>query len=103
MTPLKPDSIKNEIAEIRRRSAKEQKAHERRDEVTATIIQHLKTTGTFFKTPEGHFYFERGEAPKLLAIEQDSIDLAACLISGGIGSNGGWLRFLDFLIRSSNT
>jgi hypothetical protein len=77
LTAPKLDSIKQEIAEIRGRSAREQKAHERRDEVTAVIIQHLKTTGTFFKTPEGLFYFERGEAPRLLPLEHDSIELAA--------------------------
>lgn len=98
MTPPKPDSIKQEIAAIRRRSAKEQKAHERRDEVTATIIQHLKSTGTFFKTPEGHFYFERGAAPRLLPIEEDSIELAA-LIRERYGINSAEVREFEHVIR----
>lgn len=102
MTPPKRDSIKQQIAAIRRRSAKEQKAHERRDEVTARIIQHLKSTGTFFKTPEGYFYFEKGEAPRLLAIEEDSIELAA-LIRERYGINSAEVREFEHIIRGLET
>jgi hypothetical protein len=102
LTQPKADSIKQEIAAIRRRSTKDQKAHERRDEVTAKIIRHLKSTGTFFKTPEGHFYFERGEAPRLLPIEEDSIELAA-LIRERYGINRAEVREFEHLIRGLET
>jgi hypothetical protein len=72
-------NIQVTIASIRRMPAKELHAHERRQEVTRTIIEDLKKHGVFFRTTEGYFYFEKSQAPKLLPIEDDSVELAALI------------------------
>jgi hypothetical protein len=76
---LKPSNIKEQIAEIRRRIGNETRAHERRQKVTDIVIRDLWNRGTFFSTPEGHFYFEKSEAPRLLPIEEDSVALTAMI------------------------
>ena len=102
MPPQKLTSIREKISAIRRRSAKEQKAHERREEVTSVIIQDLQDTGTLFKTPEGHFYFDKGEAPKLFPIEMDSVALAA-LIHRRYGINSAEQVEFEHLISGLHT
>jgi len=65
-------NINTEIWEIRRTPTKLLRAHERREAVTNRIIRDLKQHGTFFKSPEGHFYFRRSDSPKLFSIEADT-------------------------------
>lgn len=71
-------STRTHISEIRRASGRELRAHERREVVTDQIIKDLRTTGTFFNTPEGHFYFKRSETPRLFPIEAN-VALAALI------------------------
>jgi len=73
------------------------RAYERRSAVTHQIIQDLKKTGTFFNTPEGHFYFRRSEAPRLFPIEAD-VALAA-LIQERYGINPAEEREFNHVIR----
>jgi hypothetical protein len=73
------------------------RAHERRERVTLKVIQDLKKTGVFFKTREGYFYFEKGEAPRLFPIEAGSIALAA-LIQERFGINDAERREYEHVI-----
>ncbi len=79
MPSEKTHAIRNKIAEIRRTPARALRAHERREKVTQLVIQNLKTSGSFFKTPQGHFYFNKGQAPRLYPIERDSVALSALI------------------------
>src|SRR6267378_2266374 len=79
MTIQSLSNIQVTIASIRRMPVKVLHAHERRQEVTRTIIEDLKKHGVFFRTTEGYFYFEKSQAPKLLPIEDDSVELAALI------------------------
>jgi hypothetical protein len=65
------NSTKTKIYPIRRIPNKELRAHERSEAVTDRISRDLKEHGTFFKSPEGHFYFRRSDSPKLFSIEAD--------------------------------
>jgi hypothetical protein len=73
------------------------RAHERREMVTETIIKDLKKHGVFFRTTEGYFYFEKSQAPKLLPIEDDSIELAA-LIQESFGINYAERREYEHIV-----
>src|SRR5690348_12839468 len=90
-------SVRELIADIRRTSPKIIKAHERRERVTRIIIEDLKATGIFFRTTEGYFYFEKTKAPKLLPIEDDSVELAA-LIQERYGINYAERREYEHVI-----
>ena len=72
-------SILKQVAELRCTPAKIMRAHERREVVTEIIIEDLKHNGVFFRTAEGYFYFDNSKAPKLLPIEDDSVELAALI------------------------
>lgn len=98
MSLQEQSNIREQIAEIRRTSPKEMKAHERREKVTEAVLQDLKATGDFFRTPEAFFYFEKGEAPRLLQIDGDSVALAA-LILGRYGINRAETREFDHIIK----
>jgi len=79
MSSHKPNSIREQISIIRQLSAREMKAHERREKVTELIVEDLKSTGQFFKTSEGLFYFDRADSPRVLPIEVDSLALGALM------------------------
>jgi hypothetical protein len=76
MTTQKTDSRRAEIAQYRRLTNRDAAAHERRQLVTDKIVKDLLEDGTFFKAPEGHFYFNRSEPPRLFPIAK-SIALEA--------------------------
>jgi hypothetical protein len=97
VSPQKPSSIRKQISIIRQLSAREMKAHERREKVTELIVQDLKSTGQFFKTPERLFYFDRADSPRVLPIEVDSIALGA-LIQGRYGINKAERREFEHII-----
>jgi hypothetical protein len=75
----KMDAVKlrEVIGRIRRLPKRDMPDQEKRDEITAIIIENLKTKGTFFKTSLGHFYFEQDEEPRLHHLESDSIAFSA--------------------------
>ena len=98
MSSQKTISIRAEITTIRRISGRDMKAHERREKVTERVIEHLKTTGVFFSTSAGYFYFEKGEAPRLLAIQEDSVALGA-LIQDRYGINRAEQREFEHIIN----
>jgi hypothetical protein len=87
---------------LRRTPSNILKAYERREEVTRQIIEDLRTAGIFFQTTEGYFYFLRTEAPKLFAIENDSVSLVA-LIEDRYGINSAENREFDHVISGLRT
>ena len=97
MTTPKQRNIRSVVSDIRRTPGGQMRAYERRSAVTHQIIQDLKKTGTFFNTPEGHFYFRRSEAPRLFPIEAD-VALAA-LIQERYGINPAEEREFNHVIR----
>ncbi len=97
MLPKKTNDFLGEIAEIRRQPASEMRAHERRQRVTESVIQNLKNTGVFFRAPDGYFYFEKGQTPKLLPLERDSVALSA-FIQERFGINDAERREYEHLI-----
>ena len=90
------------ISDLRRTPSNILKAYERREEVTRQIIEDLRTAGIFFQTTEGYFYFLRTEAPKLFAIENDSVSLVA-LIEDRYGINSAENREFDHVISGLRT
>jgi hypothetical protein len=91
------NSIRIQISETRRISDRDMRAHERREKVTLQVIEDLKKTGVFFKTREGYFYFEKGEAPRLFPIDAGSVALAA-LIQERFGISAAERREYDHVI-----
>jgi hypothetical protein len=97
VTGQKASSIRDHISETRRIPAKDMRGHERREKVTQQVIQDLKKTGSFFKTREGYFYFDKGEAPRLFPIETGSVALAA-LFQERFGINDAERREYEHLV-----
>ena len=90
------------ISDLRRTPGNILKAYERREEVTRQIVTDLRISGIFFHTTEGYFYFLRTEAPKLFAIENDSVSLVA-LIEERYGINGAEKREFEHVISGLRT
>lgn len=65
--------------------------------MTQLVIQNLKTRGSFFRTPQGHFYFNKVQAPRLYPIEKDSVALSA-LIEDRYGLNEAERREYEHLL-----
>lgn len=76
----KVSNVRRKIDEIRCISARELPAHQRRDRVTETIVNDLRSKGTFFNTPQGLFYFLEGGDPRLFRLGGDSSDLRAFIV-----------------------
>jgi hypothetical protein len=68
MSTQQTNSLRMQISQIRRMPSREIHAHDRRGLVTQRIIRDLQKNGTFFNTPEGHFYFRKSETPRLFPI-----------------------------------
>ncbi len=102
MNPLNASNRRKLISDLRRTPGNILKAYERRETVTREIVNDLKVSGIFFHTTEGYFYFLRTEAPKLFAIENDSVSLVA-LIEERYGINGAEKREFEHVISGLRT
>ena len=96
MQTRRDNSLRDAVEDIRTSPLK---AFQKRQEITALIVEDLKSEGTLFKTAHGFFYFMKEPTPKLYPINGDSIELSA-LISEEYGINPAEKREYEHIIRS---
>jgi hypothetical protein len=101
MSSQQPSSTKIEVSQIRRTPSRKLRAFERREAVTDHIIRDLKKHGTFFNSPEGHFYFRRSDTPKLFSIDADTA--LAAMIHDRYGINPAEQREFQCVVEGLET